>query len=131
MVTGTAKFVTDNVGQDYRNANHPEAYVINGGTHVLLTFNYRPQGTNDTNRYAKVLDNRLQPRPRAERSGCTVQKQVLIMHKNNDNCDMHQSGEGGGTVVSDAAGSAHITYWAGCNGNGRTTAGSTTSRSRR
>ena len=57
-VTGTAKFITSNTGQDYRNANHPDMYVINGGANALVTFNYRPQGTNDTNRYAIVVDSR-------------------------------------------------------------------------
>jgi MYXO-CTERM domain-containing protein len=118
MVTGTAKFVTDNVGQDYRNANHIEGYAINGGKNVLLTFNYRPQGTNQTNRYAKVLDSACNIVP-VQNAGGTTQKQVVIMQKNNDDCDMHQSGEGAGTVVSDAAGSTHIVYWAGCNGNGQ------------
>jgi MYXO-CTERM domain-containing protein len=118
MVTGTAKFVTDNVGQDYRNGNHIEEYVINGGKNVLLTFNYRPQGTNNTNRYAKVLDTQCNIVP-VQNSAGTTQKQVVIMQKNNDDCDMHQSGEGAGTVVSDAAGSTHIVYWAGCNGNGQ------------
>ena len=45
---GTGKFVTDNVGQDYRNANKPELVPINAGKNMLLMFNYRPQGTNDT-----------------------------------------------------------------------------------
>jgi hypothetical protein len=117
-MNGTAKFITDNQGQDRRDANHPEAYVINGGTHVLVTLNYRPQGTNQTNRYARVVDSQCNLVPVQNASG-TTQKQVLIMQKNNDNCDMHQSGAGSGTVVSDVAGSAHLVLWAGCNGNGQ------------
>lgn len=118
QATGTNKFITDNVGQDYRNANFPNAFPVNGGKNMLVTFNYRPQGTNDTNRYAKVIDNQCNLVPVQDANGNT-QKQVLIMHKNNDNCDMSQTGEGAGVVAGDSAGSTHIVYWAGCNGNGR------------
>ena len=52
------------------------------------------------------------------RSGAT-KKQVVIMQKTNDDCDHASVVEGAGEVVSDAAGSTHIVYWAGCNGNGR------------
>lgn len=117
-VAGTAKFITSNTGQDYRNANHPEVYPINGGANMLVTFNYRPQGTNQTNRYAIVVDSACNLVPVQNANGQT-QKQVVIMQKNNDDCDMHQSGEGAGEVVTDANGSTHIVYWAGCNGNGQ------------
>jgi len=116
-VTGAAKFITSNTGQDYRNANHDEIYPINGGANMLVTFNYRPQGTNQTNRYAIVVDSACNLVPVQDASG-TTRKQVVIMQKQNDDCDMHQS-SGAGEVVSDAAGSTHIVYWAGCNGNGR------------
>jgi hypothetical protein len=118
QATGLSKFITDNVGQDYRNANLPNLYAINGGQHMLVTFNYRVQGTNDTDRYAKVVDNQCNLMPVQNASGSTV-KQVRIMHKNNDNCDMSQTGEGAGVIASDAGGVSHLTYWAGCNGNGR------------
>jgi MYXO-CTERM domain-containing protein len=117
-VTGAAKFITSNTGQDYRNANHQEIYPINGGANMLVTFNYRPQGTNQTNRYAIVVDSACNLVPVQNAAG-TTQKQVVIMQKNNDDCDMHQAGPGAGVVVSDAAGSTHIVYWAGCNGNGQ------------
>jgi MYXO-CTERM domain-containing protein len=117
-VTGAAKFITSNTGQDYRNANHQEIYPINGGANMLVTFNYRPQGTNQTNRYAIVVDSACNLVPVQNAAG-TTQKQVVIMQKNNDDCDMHQAAEGAGEVVSDAAGSTHIVYWAGCNGNGQ------------
>ncbi len=114
----SARFVTDNVGQDYRNANKPEVMPINGGKNMLFMFNYRPQGTNDTNRYAKVLDAQCNEIPITDGNG-NPQKQVLIMHKDNDNCDMHQSGEGPCDIATDAAGTTHLTCWAGCNGNGQ------------
>ncbi|MDB4966645.1 MAG: hypothetical protein JWN44_2334 [Myxococcales bacterium] len=118
QVTGPAKFITDNVGQDYRNANFPAVYPVNGGTHMAVLLNYRPQGTNDTNRYVKVVDSQCNLVPVQNAAG-QVQKQVLIMHKNNDNCDQSQTGEQGGDVASDAGGSTHLTLWAGCNGNGQ------------
>ena len=115
---GAGKFVTDNVGQDYRNANKPEIMPINGGMNMLLMFNYRPQGTNNTVRYAKVLDAACNEIPVKNAAGQT-QKQVVIMQKNNDDCDMHQSGEGPADIASDKPGSTHLTLWAGCNGNGQ------------
>jgi MYXO-CTERM domain-containing protein len=117
MVTGTAKFITSNTGQDYRNANHPIMFPINGGKNALVAFNYRPQGTNNTNRYAIVVDNQCNLVP-VQNSAGTTQKQVVIMQKNNDDCDMHQSSSPG-EVVSDANGTTEIVYWAGCNGNGQ------------
>ena len=58
---------------------------------MLVTFNYRPQGTNQTNRYAIVVDSACNLVPVQDASG-TTQKQVVIMKKNNDDCDMHQAG---------------------------------------
>jgi hypothetical protein len=115
--TTKSKFVTDNVGEDYRNANKPELVPINGGKNMLLMFNYRPQGTNDTNRYVKVLDANCNTVPITDAAG-TTRKQVRVMHKDNDNCDMHQSGEGPCDIATDANGETHLTCWAGCNGNG-------------
>lgn len=116
-VTGAAKFITSNTGQDYRNANHDEIFPIDGGKAMLVTFNYRPQGTNNTNRYAIVVDSACNLIPVQNANG-TTQKQVVIMQKNNDDCDMHQS-SGAGEVFSDANGTSKLVYWAGCNGNGR------------
>jgi MYXO-CTERM domain-containing protein len=116
--TGISQFLTDNVGQDYRNANFPAAYAINGGKNALVTFNYRPQGANNTNRYAKVIDASCNLVPVQNANGQT-QKQVVIMQKNNDDCDQGQSSASGQVVSDSATGGAHIVYWAGCNGNGR------------
>jgi hypothetical protein len=115
---GAPQFVTANIGQDYRNANKPELTPIDGGKHMLLTFNLREEGTTDTNRYAKVLDTQCNVVPVVDANG-QQRTQVLIMHKDNDNCDMHQSGEGPGDVATDDANGTHIVFWAGCNGNGR------------
>jgi len=116
-VTGAAKFITSNTGQDYRNNNHPDIFPIDGGKAMLVTYNYRPQGANNTNRYAIVVDSACNLIPVQNAAG-TTQKQVVIMQKNNDDCDMHQS-SGSGELFSDAAGTSKLVYWAGCNGNGR------------
>lgn len=116
-VAGASRFVTNNVGQDYRNANKPEIMAINGGKNMLLMYNYRPAGTTDTNRYAKVLDAQCNEVPVQDAAG-TTRKHILIMHKDNDNCDMHQSGEGPGDIATDDANGTHVVLWAGCNGNG-------------
>jgi MYXO-CTERM domain-containing protein len=119
MVADTTKahFVTSNVGQDYRNANHQYMLPVNGGKNMLLTYNYRPQGANNTNRYGVVLDGDGNVIPTANAAG-QVQKQVVVMQKTNDDCDMRQSSNAG-EVVTDVNGSAHILVWAGCNGNGQ------------
>jgi hypothetical protein len=112
------RFVTDNDGNEYRNGNKPELMPVNGGKNMLLMFNYQPDGGSDTIRYAKVLDASCNEVPVRDASG-KAQKQVVIMAKRNDDCDMHQSGEGPCDIASDAGGATHLTCWAGCNGNGR------------
>ncbi|MBK9029927.1 MAG: MYXO-CTERM sorting domain-containing protein [Myxococcales bacterium] len=109
-------FATDNDGNEYRNAHKPELVVINGGKNVALFFNYQPN--NDTIRYAKVFDWDLNPVIVKNGNG-QVQKQVAIMAKNNDDCSMHQSGDGEtGLPYYDQAGKTKLIMWAGCNGNG-------------
>jgi hypothetical protein len=112
------RFVTDNDGNEHRNGNKPELMPVNGGKNMLLMFNYQPAGGSDTIRYAKVLDQSCKEVPVLDADGQT-QKQVIIMHKRDDDCDMHQSGEGPCDVATDAGGSTHLTCWAGCNGNGQ------------
>ena len=112
------RFVTDNDGNENRNGNKPELMPVNGGKNMLLMFNYQPDGGSDTIRYAKVLDASCNEVPVRDASG-KAQKQVVIMAKRNDDCDMHQSGEGPCDIASDAGGATHLTCWAGCNGNGR------------
>jgi hypothetical protein len=110
------RFVTNNDGEDNRNGNVPNIITVNGGKNALLMFNYRPRGTNNTRRYAKVLDAACNEVPLTNANGQT-RTQVLIMEKDNDDCDMHQS-DGPGRAVVESAGSSNVTLWAGCNGNG-------------
>jgi hypothetical protein len=112
------KFITDNDGNEYRNANKPQLMPINNGKNMLVMFNYQPNNTMDTRRYAKVLDQSCNLIPVTNGNGET-RKQVLIMAKNNDDCDMHQTGEGPCDIQTDASGTTALVCWAGCNGNGR------------
>lgn len=118
VASGPSKFITDNVGQDYRNANFPRLFTVNGGKNAVVTFNYRPQGANNTNRYAKVIDASCNLLPVQNAAGQT-QKQVVIMQKNNDDCDQGQSSSTGTVYSDDATAGTNIAYWAGCNGNGK------------
>lgn len=112
------KFISDNDGNEYRNFNKPELMPINNGKNMLVMFNYQPEGTSDTRRYVKVLDENCNEVPVRNRDG-ELRKQIVVMAKNNDDCDMHQSGEGPCDIASDAGGTTHLVCWAGCNGNGR------------
>lgn len=115
QVTGDNVFITNNKGQNHRDANLPFAYAFNGGKNVLVTYNYRPN--NNTERYATVIDAQCNLVPVQDANG-NAKTQVKIMAKNNDDCDMSQAGEGAG-ILQDSPTGAHLTYWAGCNGNGQ------------
>ena len=123
------KFISNNNGNENRNFNKPEMMPINGGKNMLVMYNYQPNNSGDTKRYAQVLDQNCNAVPltggqagqanaNGARNGGTA-NQVVIMAKNNDDCDMHQSGDGPCDIASDAGGRTHVTCWAGCNGNGR------------
>lgn len=112
------KFISKLRGNEYRQFNKPELMPINNGKNMLVMFNWQPEGTNDTRRYAKVLDENCNEIPIVDGNG-QQRTQVQIMAKNNDDCDMHQTGEGPCDIASDANGVTHLTCWAGCNGNGR------------
>lgn len=111
-------WATDNDGNEYRNCNKPELIVINGGKNVALVYNYQAAGTNDTKRYAQVYDWDLNKVTIKNGNGQT-QNQVVIQAKNNDDCSMHQSGDGEvGMPYFDTNGTTKIASWGGCNGNG-------------
>ncbi|MGQ0504837.1 MAG: hypothetical protein ACT4TC_05915, partial [Myxococcaceae bacterium] len=116
-VAGASKWVTDNDGDEYRNCNKPTVMAIGDGTKFAFMFNYHPNNGNNGERYVKVLDTTGAQVPVKNANG-QIQKQVQVMAKNNDDCDMHQDGEGPCSIATDAAGNAHFACWAGCNGNG-------------
>jgi len=55
-LTGGARFVTDNQGNEYRNANHPVAYQISGGNAICAEYNYQPNNGNNTQRYIVLFN---------------------------------------------------------------------------
>jgi len=52
-----ARFVTDNRGNERRNANHPIAFPINNGKNICAEYNYQPNNGNDTKRYIQATAN--------------------------------------------------------------------------
>src|SRR5439155_25609977 len=78
--TGGARFVTNNQGNERRNANHPVAYSIANGAAIAVEYNYQPNNTNNTERYMQVFDA----------AGKTLMPQTRIYAKNNDDCSMNQ-----------------------------------------
>ncbi len=118
-----AKFITNNDGNEYRQCNKPEILTINGGKNFLVEYNYQPEGTNDTRRYAQVYTWNGTKVTTKNGQG-QVQNQVQVQAKNNDDCSMHQSGAGqaGLPYFQAVVGNNFVTRyttWDGCNGNGR------------
>lgn len=108
--TAVAKFVTNNNGNERRNANAPTAMTINGGSVILVKYNYQANGTSDTVRYVQGFNA----------AGQVVLPQTKAYAKNNDDCAMQQDNEPGVVVSFDkATNTTKIVDWAGCNGDGR------------
>ena len=108
--TAAAKFVTANNGNERRNATAPTAQAVNGGSVILVQYNYQPNGTNDTVRYVQAFNQK----------GVSVLKQTRAFAKNNDDCSMGQDGEHGVVTSFDpATNTTKMIDWAGCNGNGQ------------
>ena len=103
-----AKFVTNNDGNEYRNANHPTAYTAFDGNTICAEYNYQPNGTNDTKRYLQCFD----------KAGANVLTQTQIYAKNNDDCSMNQD-KSSTWVVKAEANVTKLVAWRGCNGNGQ------------
>jgi MYXO-CTERM domain-containing protein len=102
-----ARFVTNNNGNEYRNANHPIAFTAFDGNTICAEYNYQPGNSNDTRRYLQCFDQ----------TGATVLPQTQIYAKNNDDCSMNQD-KTSTTVVSKTASQTKLVAWRGCNGNG-------------
>jgi len=106
--TGGARFVTDNQGNEYRNANHPIAYAIAGGNAICAEYNYQPNNTNNTERYMECFNA----------SGATIMPQTRIYAKNNDDCAMNQD-KSSTWLAKEVGVVSHLVAWRGCNGNGQ------------
>ncbi|MBL9016051.1 MAG: hypothetical protein JNL83_17820 [Myxococcales bacterium] len=103
-----ARFATNNIGNEYRNANHPTAMPIMDGKLVAVHYNYQPNNTNNTETYLQIFNDQ----------GQTVMPQKRIMAKNNDDCGM--ASDSNNTVVFQrSATTARYVLSMGCNGNGR------------
>jgi MYXO-CTERM domain-containing protein len=102
-----AKFITRNDGNEYRNANVPEGFAVEGA--ACVAYNWQEEGGSDTKRYVKCVD---------ATTLAEIMPQTLVMAKNNDDCSMHQDGAGI-SLIRSAGGKNVFAMWAGCNGNGR------------
>ena len=102
-----AKFVTNNDGNEYRNANHPDAYSIFDGKLIAVEYNYQPQNGGNTERYLQVFN----------KEGIAVLPQTKIFAKNNDDCSMNQDDRSTASIKRSAT-VERIAGWRGCNGNG-------------
>ena len=104
-----SKFVTNNTGNEYRNANAPVAKPVLGGKLVLAKYNYqaswhqRHQGATSSC---------------STSTGVAVLGQTQAIAKNNDDCSMHQDGSPWAEVPKSAT-SSRLVIYAGCNGDGR------------
>lgn len=107
-VTGGARHVTNNQGNEYRNANHPVAYAISGGHAICAEYNYQPNNTNNTERYLQCFNE----------AGATILGQTRIFAKQNDDASMNEDIQS--TILAkEANGISHMVAWRGANGNGQ------------
>jgi hypothetical protein len=101
-------FETTNDGNEYRNANHPLAFNLPGTDIGCVEYNYQPNNSNDTERYAQCFNLE---------TGAKVLQQTKIFEKNNDDASMNASGENGYTIDL-GGGKFQRVGWRGANGNG-------------
>ena len=104
--TGGVRFVTNNNGNEQRNANHPQAFRIADNV-ICAEYNYQPN--NNTERYTQCFDT----------AGKTLLAQTRIYAKNNDDCAMSQDDGSTHVVEAKADGTTRVVKWYGCNGNGQ------------
>ena len=74
--TKAAKFITNNNGNERRNANAPTAQAVNGGNVILVQYNYQDNNIGNTIRYVQAYTQ----------TGQQVLKQTKAFAKNNDDC---------------------------------------------
>ena len=108
--TAAAKFLTNNNGNERRNANNTTAMTVNGGSVICAKYNFQPNNTNNTSRYMMCVNQ----------AGAVVLPQTRVYHKNNDDCGMHQDGQPGVVFAFDTAtNTTKVAEYDGCNGNGQ------------
>jgi uncharacterized protein (TIGR03382 family) len=101
-----AKFVTDNDGNEYRQANHPTAFLINNGDAACTIYNFQPRNTNNTEQYIQCFN----------RQAATILPQTRAFAYNNDDCCAEASH--GAEVISFDAGKNRLMKASSHNGNG-------------
>ncbi|MGE0402249.1 MAG: MYXO-CTERM sorting domain-containing protein [Kofleriaceae bacterium] len=101
-------FVTNNRGNEYRNANAPVAFKLKGVDKVCVKYNYQPNNSNDTKAYLQCFNPDMS----------VAMPQTELFAKNNDDAFMTQDGAFSSQVVR-AAGKVRLVFYAGANGNGR------------
>jgi uncharacterized protein (TIGR03382 family) len=100
-----SKFVTNNQGDEYRNAHAGTAFAIDGGQAICTQYNYQPANTGDTKLYIQCFNQ----------AGDTVLPQTEAFAKNNDDCSMAETVP---QLITSAGGKESYVRWEGCNGNG-------------
>lgn len=106
-------FITNNDGEERRNANHPIAYQLDAARGIVaVEYNYRKNGGgNNTERYLQIVDGT---------TGKILLGQTKVYAKNNDDCSMNQDGDAMQVFSADATtGTYRVAAWRGCNGNGQ------------
>lgn len=106
--TGPGEFVTNNDGNEYRNANHPYAFALDANN-MCVEYNYQANNTNDTKRYIQCFNSTTGAR--------TLAQGNAIFAKNNDDASMNQSGAPL-TVTQKIGNKYQVVAWRGANGNG-------------
>ena len=100
-------FVTNNNGNEYRQANSPIAWKVKGVNKIAVKYNYQPNNTNDTKAYIQIFNP----------DGSVALGQTELFAKNNDDAFMTQDGDFLGQVTR-PNGKTRISFYAGANGNG-------------
>ena len=104
----TAKYITNNNGNQYRNAHHPAAYQINDGSAACVEYNFQPNNTNNTKRYMQCYSA----------TGAQLMPQTQIYAKTNDDCSMDKDGAPTAKIATVDGKINRFGAWRGCNGNG-------------
>jgi uncharacterized protein (TIGR03382 family) len=100
-----AKYVTNNKGDEYRNAHAGTAFAIDGGAAVCAQYNYQPENTGDTKLYIQCFNQ----------AGATVLPQTEAFAKTNDDCSMAETIP---QLIDTNGATSRYVRWEGCNGNG-------------
>jgi hypothetical protein len=101
------RFVTQNIGDEYRNANVPAAFAIDGGKAICAQYNYQANNTNDTKLYVQCFDQ----------AGAVVMPQTEAFAKNNDDvCGSIENNRP--SFIDKVGGKERYISWCLANGNG-------------